>query len=611
MSQPALLSIHEAYVTFGKKPLFEELSFNIHQKDKICLVGKNGAGKTTLMHMITGTKDLDGGKRLQFPGTKIGYLKQEVFPNPKMTVREYIISGLAKDKQNIEYEYMADMMLEPLELNANDLISQLSGGQLRRAALANSLVDEPDILLLDEPTNHLDLVGIKWLEEFLDNYRGTFMCISHDRAFLSNITNKVFWLDRGKIRVSPQGFAHFEEWSQMLIDQERRELAKREKLVAMESEWASRGVKARRKRNVRRLEEMKKAKEQLKADKSSYRQLVSKIEIQPLKDTDVSKIVAEFIKVNKTFKRNDDEKKILENFNFRIMKGDRIGVLGRNGSGKTSFLKLLLKKIEPDTGKIKLAKNLEVSYFDQKREDLDNDKNLWDTLCPDGGEYINVNGKMRHVCGYLKDFMFDPKSAKDLVGTLSGGQRNRLMLAKVLANPGNCLILDEPTNDLDMETLDMLEEIISNYPGTMFVVSHDRDFLDQTVTKILAFEGDGVVDGCVGGYSDYIEMKEKFAKPQKDKEVIKSKPKIKDEKTKTLKAKKLSNKDAYLLKELPKQIEILQQRIAELNKIMADSELYLKDPDLFDKSLKELNLAQQKLEKSENKWLEIEMFIEE
>lgn len=607
-NSPALLSIRDALVTFGKTPLFEDLTFHIHEGKKICLVGKNGAGKSTLMNMITGTKELDGGERWQMPGTTIGYLHQEIYPNPEMTVRDYILSGLPKERQGEEYEYMVDMMLTPFELYGTDKMGQLSGGQTRRAALAHALVEEPDILLLDEPTNHLDLAGIEWLEEYLKAYRGTLLCISHDRTFLANITNQVFWLDRGTIRISPKGFGHFEEWSQMLIDQEAREIAKREKQVTQEVEWASRGVKARRKRNIRRLEEMKKAREALKKDKSSFRQLVSKIEFKPLKDEDISKVVAEFFRVRKTFSDEGREKKILDKFNMRIMKGDRVGILGRNGSGKTTFLKLLQKQIDPDLGKVKLANNINFSYFDQRREDLDPKKSMWETLCPDGGEYVQVGGKPRHVCGYLKDFMFDPKAAKDLVGTLSGGQRNRLMLAKVLANPGNCLILDEPTNDLDMETLDMLEDILASYAGTLFVVSHDRDFLDKTVTQILAFEGDANVEACIGGYSDYLELRKKNNPSTASNEVKKDQTPHKQDKGKTTqkpKKKGLTFTQKHQLKELPEQIKALEEKIATINDIMTDSELYMKDPDTFDKNLKSLQKAQKQLEEAETTWLEL------
>lgn len=606
MSTPAILSIHDAYVTFGRKPLFETLSFNIHEGSKICLVGKNGAGKTTLMHMITGTRELDGGSRWQMPGITIGYLQQEIYPDKEQTVFEYLLSGLPKEKRNEEHQYMAEMMLEPFELHAEDKMGKLSGGQLRRAALAHILVEEPDILLLDEPTNHLDLTAIEWLEEYLKSYRGTMLCISHDKTFLANITNQIFWLDRGQVRVCPRGFAHFDEWSAMLLDQEARELAKREKLVAQELEWATRGVKARRKRNVRRVEEMKKAREKLKADKSSYRQAVSKIDLEPIKGEMVSKVVAEFFRVCKSFNDDGRTKKILDKFNYRVIKGDRIGILGKNGSGKTTFLKLLIGALEPDMGKIKLATNVQISYFDQKREDLKNSDSLWDTLCPDGGEYVNVCGKPRHVCGYLKDFMFDPKNARDLVGTLSGGQRNRLMLAKVLANPGSLLILDEPTNDLDMDTLEMLEEVLAKYDGTLFIVSHDRDFLDQTVSQIISFEGDAEVNSYIGGYTDYLKEsgKAKPENPKKEKQV-KNKEKPVEAEVKPQKN-KLSYKLQHELDKLPEKISSLEKEMAELNHAMADPDLYINDPEKFDKISRRLERTENELEAAELRWLELE-----
>lgn len=615
-----LLSIQDASVTFGGKPLFENLTMHIHEGDKICLVGKNGAGKTTLMHMITGTRELDGGKRWAVPGLTIGYLQQEVQPNVGQRVFDYILSGLPAELQIEDYHYRVEMMLEPFELTATDTMEMLSGGQLRRAALARALVEEPSILMLDEPTNHLDIGAIEWLENFLRAYRGTLLCVSHDKTFLANITNKIFWLDRGRIRVCPKGFAYFEEWSGMLLEQEERELINRGRIVAQEEAWASQGVKARRKRNVRRLEQMKEARDKLKIEKSQFLKAKSKIELPPLAAADASKIIAEFIKVGKLFTRpGGEEKTILDGFNLRIQRGDRIGILGKNGSGKTSFLKLMIGELAPDMGKVKLAPNLEISYFDQKRVDLDPEKSLWGTLCPTGGDYVKVRGKERHVCGYLKDFLFDPKNARDLVGTLSGGQKNRLLLAKILAHPGSLLILDEPTNDLDMDTLEMLEDTLAHYDGTMLIVSHDRDFLDQTVTKILAFEGEGVVEGYIGGYSDYmvatgkslpVKAPVKSQKPKKSAPVMEpvfhleqtNSPAVKPSTVKP----KLSNKLQYELRELPRTIARLEQEINDINVLLADAELYAKDPNLFHNSLRRLVEAQEALDKSETRWLELE-----
>lgn len=600
-----VLSITDGFVTFGGKPLFEGLDFTIHEGDRIALVGKNGAGKTTLMQSITGERELDGGKRWEMPGISIGYLQQDVTPQSGQSVYDYVASGLGEDKDIELYGYMIDMVMEPFELDSNALMTQLSGGQVRRAALAKSLVEDPDVLLLDEPTNHLDLAGIEWLEEYLANYRGTLLCVSHDKAFLSNITNKIFWLDRGRIRVAPRGFRFFDEWSEELLEQERRELENRKKIVAQEVEWASKGVKARRKRNVRRLEQMKEARERLKTDQSAYRKIVRKVELEPLKSDQASKVVAEFFNISKSFERDGQVKPILEKFNMRIMRGDRIGVLGKNGSGKTTFLKLLIKQLEPDSGKVKLSDAAEIAYFDQKRADLMLDESMRKNLCPNGGDYVNVMGKPRHVCGYLKDFLFDPKEADTPVKILSGGQKNRLMLAKTLANPGNFLILDEPTNDLDVDTLEMLEETLSKYDGTLFVVSHDRDFLDQTVTKILAFEGNGAVEGYIGGYSDYLAAT-RGIKPQSAEKKPEPKPKQKDEKIVQKAPQQLSYKYQRELERLPEEIAALEQEQQELQALLNQPDSYMRDPEAFDKASRRLGRVTEMLENKETRWLELE-----
>ena len=599
-----LLSLIESSVTFGGKPLFEDLSFNIHEQDRICLVGKNGTGKTTLMRMITGEKDIDKGKRLLAPNIRIGYLQQDVEVDDKQTVFDFIFTVLDKEKQNDENRYLVDYICQPLELNPEDKMGKLSGGQLRRAALARALVEDPDILLLDEPTNHLDIEGIEWLENYLRQYRGAFICVSHDKTFLKNISNKIFWLDRGKIRVAPRGFEYFDEWSEMLLEQEKRELERRKKIVSEELAWATKGIKARRKRNVRRVEQVKIARDKFRQDLSSYKRAVKKIEIDTPEVELTTNVVAEFYNTTKFFEDETGKKVILDNFNLKIVKGERVGILGKNGSGKTTFLKLLLGRLKPDSGTIKLAKTVEVSYFDQQREGLVNDNTLWKTLSPDGGDYVNVSGKLMHVCGYLKKFMFDPKDARNLVGTLSGGQKNRLMLAKSLSNPGNFLILDEPTNDLDMDTLEMLEEILSKYNGTLFVVSHDRDFLDQIVTRIIAFEGDGQIIENIGGYTDYLELKNGHKKKAKQEKIETRPEKTVNEEVK--KTKKLSYKYQYELEQLPIKIAVLQKEIDELNAKMADTEFYNKDPDGFFAASKRLGDVQKELDRREYRWLELE-----
>ncbi len=612
MSGQLILALQEASVTLSGKPIFEELTLNIHEGSRIALVGRNGAGKTTLMRMITGEKELDEGERWTLQGLSVGYMQQDVVPEEGQSVFDFTFGGLTKESKEEQQDYKVDMILTPLDLDPNAMMTSLSGGQLRRACLARALVEEPDLLLLDEPTNHLDLEGIEWLEGFLKGYSGTMLCVSHDKTFLSNITDRIFWIDRGAVRVCSRGFKYFDEWSTDLLEQEERELKNRAKLVAQEVEWASRGVKARRKRNVRRLELMKEARDKLKNDQSSFRKVMARLDVPEIETEKSSKICAEFFNVHKNF----EDKIILEGFNLRITRGDRIGILGKNGSGKTTFLKLLVGELTPDKGKVKRQKNVTVSYFDQKRSDLNPEDTLKKTLCPNGGDYINVMGKQRHVCGYLKDFLFDPARVDDKVAHLSGGQKNRLMLAKVLAEPGEFLILDEPTNDLDMDTLDMLEEILVNYTGTLFVVSHDRDFLDQVVTKTLAFEGDGKVEGYIGGYTDYMEARKALTAPKdekKDKAPAKGQSqgqKAADKTEAVIKpaaaGKKLSYKLQYELDQLPDQIAGYEAEIDDLNKKLADADFYNKDPEGFMKATKDLDTAKRRLERAEHRWLELE-----
>jgi ATP-binding cassette subfamily F protein uup len=607
-----LLNVQEAMISFSGKPLFENMSFNIAEGDKICLVGKNGAGKTTLMNVITGAKELDAGERWMLQGTTVGYLQQEVHPKAGQTVFEYVFEQLSSEERESQ-KYKVEQVLEPLEIDPAAYMEKLSGGQLRRAALARALVEDPDILLMDEPTNHLDLAIIEWLETFLRSWRGALIVISHDKTFLSNISDKVFWLDRGKLRVCPRGFSGFEEWMIMQLEIEEKELRSRQKALEIEVEWASRGVKARRKRNVRRLEKMKEEREKLRRDRNAYNRMMAKIELPPAEQREMSsKIVSEFIKADKSFNEDGKIIPILENFNFRILRGDRIGLLGRNGSGKTTFLRMLIQELDPDGGKVKLAREIEYSYFDQKRRDLDPTMSLWGTLCPDGGEYVNVRGKARHVAGYLRDFMFDPSKIHQRVSTLSGGQKNRLMLAKILADPKSLLIMDEPTNDLDMETLDMLEEILADYEGTLLIVSHDRDFLDQTVSKILAFEGNGVIKGYIGGYSDYLQDREQELRllsepssapakkgPQKNAPAAAAGEKKEP-------ARKLSYKLRYELEKLPETMEALQKEIGEIEDTLSDPGLYKADPGQFTAFTRRLVDAREELEHAETRWLELE-----
>ncbi len=608
MAERVLISLEDVCLTFGGKPLFEGLRLHIIEGDKICLVGKNGAGKTSLMRLIMGEIDFDNGKRFCLPGLSIGYLAQTVPYNKDDTVHQFVMSGLRSEDQTDEKHYLADIVIEPLDLSTGATMDTLSGGQLRRAALARALVAEPDVLLLDEPTNHLDLAAIEWLEHYLNAYRGAVVCVSHDRTFLAAISRKVFWIDGGIIRTCPGGYGEFDAWAEQIVEQEARELTNMQKKLNAEVDWTQGGVTGRRKRNQRRLGELYRLREKLKADKAAHAERMRKIDVDAAPPSQASKIIVEFKTISKSFKRDGKEIPILKDFSLRIVRGDRIGILGKNGSGKSTFIKLLIGELEPDKGRIFRGKTIDIAYFDQSRAQLNPDKTLWDTLCPNGGDYVFLGGqekKPQHVCGYLKDFLFDPRMARDRVNTLSGGQQNRLMLARLLVNPGNVLILDEPTNDLDMDTLDMLQEILSEYQGTLIIVSHDRDFLDRTITEVIAFEGNAVVEGYMGGYSDYHQAKLKQAIEVK--KTNKQVPTVPRAAPLPLKPTiRMSGKERHELEKLPGKIAALESELGQLRTLLADADLYMKDPENFDRASRRFGKAQHELETAESRWLELE-----
>ncbi len=605
MNARLLLNLDNITLSFGGKPLFEGLSLNINDHDRICLVGKNGAGKTTLMRLMMEDLELDGGSRFVLSGTRIGYLAQTVQHDATQTVLEFVLAGLPADEQNEYNHYLADRVIVPLGLAPEMLMNTLSGGQLRRAALARALVYDPDILLLDEPTNHLDLETIEWLEDYLNGFRGAIICISHDRRFLANISRNVWWLDRGRIRICPFGYGEFEEWMDEQIEHETRELQNLAKKVEAEHDWTQGGVTGRRKRNVRRLRELGNLREKLRRDKAAMKSRSQKIEMDALDAPTASKIVAEFKNVSKHFMRDGKKIPILEEFHHIILKGDRLGILGKNGSGKSTFIKLIMNEEPLNSGHLFRSKTLNVSYFDQNRTELVPDKTVWDTLCPDGGHFVHLgeseNEKAVHVRGYLKRFLFDPAILEHKVKTLSGGQQNRLLLAKILANPGNVIILDEPTNDLDMDTLDMLQEMLSDYAGTLIIVSHDRDFLDRIVTEVIGFEGDAKVHAVMGGYSDYVRETKQPAKPEKKEAVIvtKHQPPKKP-------AAKLSYGDTLALQRIPEQIAAWQAEQEVLKVSLDSAELYANEPDRFMQMVQEFQKLQHKIEEAENRWLALE-----
>ena len=593
MQSDLIFSLRDVDVRFGKKEIFNNLNLNIHRNDLIALVGKNGVGKTTLMKIIMGNQELDNGELWSYPNLKISYFTQNFEIDFSKTVEEEIMKVILKDEE----KFKIDMYCHNLNLNKKEKINNLSGGQKRRIFLIKSLIPDSDIILLDEPTNHLDLECIEWLENHLRELNKAMLCVSHDRTFLSNFTNKVFWLDRGDLKISPKGFKNFDNWSEELLNQEARELRNRKQFVNLEVEWAQRGVKARVKRNVKRLERAKQLKAQLEKDESSYRfaiQSTKPIVFKPSSDN--SRFVAEFFKV--TVKYPKSSNKILKDLSVKITKNDRIGLLGKNGTGKSTFLKTLIGELEASSGNIKLKKNLEFSYFDQLRNNLNSNKSLKEILVPNGGDYLSVQGKERHVCSYLKDFQFDPKRVNDTILSLSGGQQNRLLLSKVLSNPKTGLILDEPTNDLDLETMDLLTEMLANYKGTLLIVSHDRDFLDQTVNKIMYFEEGGKVSMFLGGYSDFLnhQSNQKQVNQEKKKILRSKKNKSND---------KLSFKFKFELENIPNEIAEIEEEISLIKNELKDNNLYISNPNRFEEITNKLVILEQEYEKKEARWLEL------
>ena len=599
MSNQLLLSLKEVIVSYHKKEVFKELDLIIHRKDFIALVGKNGAGKSTLMNVLTENHEIDNGEIWKIDNLKISYFNQNFFFIDESQSIEKEIYSILLDKNE---DFQIDIFCNYLGLDKNSLIKNLSGGQKRRVGLIKTLINKSDILLLDEPTNHLDLDTIIWLENYLKRLDCAILCVSHDRQFLKNFTNKIFWIDRSKIKINNHGYADFESWSKALLAQEERELQNRKQFVNIEVNWANKGVKARVKRNTRRLEQARELQQNLDQDISAFKKATKKIEIKLVKDESKNfRHVAEFH--NASFYYHS-EQNLLKNFNLKINKKDRIGLLGSNGSGKSTFLKILLGEVALKEGSLKIRKELEFSYFDQLRNDLKDSKPIKKILVPSGGDYLKANQKERHVCSYLKDFHFDPSKANDPVGSLSGGMKNRLLLSKVLANPKSGLILDEPTNDLDTDTLDLVESMLSEYNGTLIVVSHNRDFLDKLVNKILYFKGNGEVLIFNGGYNDFLAHKDELiglpkASQNDDKSEVPSK------KSNISNKKKITFKLKFELDNLPKEIDQIKEDLKALDKILSNPNLFNEDQDKFIETSEKIGALQLLLEEKEDRWLEL------
>ncbi len=491
MIKEVFFSINDCNFSFGKKQLFKGLCLTIHRGDRIALVGKNGVGKTTLLKILSGRKTLDSGEYWVNPKISSGYLKQKEKRNEDITVYNFLQKFLKAPLESNNFEI--DSICEKMKIDKEQIVNKLSGGIQRRLNLASIIIKKPKLLLLDEPTNHLDIESIKWLEDFLLNeFKGAFLVISHNRSFLKNVTNKVFWMDRGIIKVSPKGFSNFNEWSEELIEHERREIHNKEKFLLSETEWLAKGVTARRKRNVRRKKNIYEFKSNLKKDRSEFLKAISKTKIIfDEKNFDSPNLLINFFNVKKRFVKNKNEKIILNNFSFKLMRGEKIGILGKNGSGKSTFLNLIVDKEQIDQGNIKIRKNVDFSFFDQSGKQFDDKKTIKENLIPSGGDFIKVGEKKIHICGYLKNFLFEPKLIDSNVGMLSGGERNRLLLAKILADPKEIILLDEPTNDLDIETIDLLIDFLKKFPGAAFIASHDIDFLKKTSDKFFLLDGKG------------------------------------------------------------------------------------------------------------------------
>jgi ATP-binding cassette subfamily F protein uup len=601
---PPLLTLQDIHLTFGGTPLLEGAELSISERERVCLVGRNGSGKSTLLKIAAGLVEFDRGARFAQPGATIRYLPQEPDLSGFATALAYVEAGLAPGDD----AYRARYLLEQLGLTGDEEPARLSGGEARRAALARVLAPQPDILLLDEPTNHLDLPAIEWLENELANSRSALVLISHDRRFLERLSRATVWLDRGITRSVPRGFSEFEAWRDQVLEEEEREHHKLGRKIVAEEHWMRYGVTARRKRNMRRVGELA----ALRKDFREHRRALGAVTMTTTEAEMSGKLVVEADNIAKTFSQESASPlPIVRDFSIRIQRGDRIGLVGPNGAGKTTLLKLLTGELAPDSGTIKLGTNLAMVTLDQRRAALDPLVSVRDTLTGGRGDQVFVGGNPRHVIGYLRDFLFAPEQAGTQVSALSGGERGRLLLAQALAQPSNLLVLDEPTNDLDLETLDLLEEMIDDYPGTVMLVSHDRDFLDRTVTAVVVAEGDGRWNVYAGGYSDMVAQRGEGVTA---KAIAKSDAKAPREKTETPVAapkSRLTFKDKHALETLPARIAKLEADIAKLSKAIADPNLYAQDRAAFDKASVALGKAQAELAQAEDDWLRLEELREQ
>ena len=596
MAEAPIYTLKNIRLAFGDNKLFADVELYINRGDKICLVGRNGSGKSTLLKVIAGVIEPDDGEIFMQPGTKVAYMPQEPDLSSYACLKDAVISGLPEAERG--NAYLADIWLEKLGINGSINPQKASGGECRKAALAKALISEPDILLLDEPTNHLDIATIEKLETIIKDFRGAVVLISHDRMFLDHTSKATFWLDRGKMHINNKGFADFENWQEQIINQEIIAQNNLNKKIAEETEWLHKGVTARRRRNMGRLRRLI----ELRRERREQIKQIGSINLNIDEGDFRSKLVIEAKHICKSFNGRD----IVKDFSTRVIRGNKIGIVGPNGAGKTTLIKLLTKRLEPDSGFVRIGKNLEEAYFDQNRITLDPKKTLWQTLC-DKGDHIMVQGHWRHVVAYLKDFLFKPAQAQCPVAALSGGEKNRLMLAKTLAQLSNFLVLDEPTNDLDMDTLDLLQEVLDEYAGTILIVSHDRDFLDRVVSSVIYMKGDGSVYEHAGSYSELLaKLRPETAVALKPAAKVSAKPAAEPKQTR-----RLSYNQQRMLEVLPAEIEQLEKDIAALTAELSDPDLYQNNPERFDAASYELEEKQQQKAAKEEAWLEVSILAEE
>jgi ATP-binding cassette subfamily F protein uup len=588
------LSYEDLGLIQGEGWLFRNLDIFVGPRDRLALIGRNGAGKTTLLKCLAGLIDTDEGQRKIVPGTRVVLLEQDPVMTGHATLGDWVLTG-----EGAPAAHEAAAIADQLGIDLARDVKTASGGERRRAAIVRALAQEPDVLLLDEPTNHLDLGAIDWLEGWLNRFRGAFIVISHDRTFLNRLTKSCLWLDRGQMRRAEIGFGGFEAWTEQVYAEEQRAAEKLDAKLALELHWLQRGVTARRRRNQGRLAKLN----EMRAQRAAMLGPSGAAKLGLVKDEVKTKTVIDAEHVSKSF----GDRQVIRDFTLRIQRGDRIGLVGANGTGKTTLLKLLTGEIKPDSGTVTQAKTLSGIVIDQQRKLMAPDKRVRDVLA-EGGDWIEVRGAKKHIKGYLKEYLFDPSLTEAPVGSLSGGERSRLLLAREFARASNLLVLDEPTNDLDLETLDLLQEVIADYDGTVLIVSHDRDFLDKTVTVTLGLDGSGRVDIVAGGYEDWVRKRyQDHRKPARSKsETASTSP----PQPKAASA-KLSYKDQRDLDRLPGEIERLESSIAVDEEALHDPDLFARDPKRFAELTERIARHRAEVEAAELRWLEVAEMAEQ